>query len=247
MLKIHPVAAILPKLCEADFDALRTSIKRFGQMVPIIVHDGMVLDGRHRYWACNEIGVTPKTIPWEGPTDDSALVNAVVGLNVSRRHLSISQRACVAVKSLERFEAEALKRRQATQFGAVCPIVDTPKGRSTLFASQVFGVGKSYIACAKKVREHREDLFEEVFNGAIGLADAMRAMRTKTAAPSIRIPKLSLPFDATRVLCVWGQPEELERVKHLVAEGGGKYMEADRSEGNKWVTKVSETEPERVA
>lgn len=241
MLKVHPVAAILPKLSTLDFEALLTSIKKFGQMAPIIVHNGTVIDGRHRLWACNELGVTPKTCEWSGPTDPEGLLQAVVALNVSRRQLTISQRACVAVKSLHAFEEEARKRKEATQFKpqhAVRPQLDQPKGRATLFASQVFGVGKSYIHCAKKIHEHRLDLFEEVFNGSISLADAMRAMRTKSAAAtSIRVPKLTLPFDAQRVLCVWGKPDELERMKNIASEIGVKHMEADRSEGNKWVTK----------
>jgi hypothetical protein len=73
---------------------------------------GAIIDGRHRYRACETLGIEPKVQEWDG---EGSLTSFVVGLNLHRRHLDTSQRAAVAAEALPFFEGEAQARRKAGQ------------------------------------------------------------------------------------------------------------------------------------
>ena len=52
----HPLSDAFPAMSLEDFQALKDDIEVTGQREPVIVLDGMVLDGWHRYRACSELG-----------------------------------------------------------------------------------------------------------------------------------------------------------------------------------------------
>jgi hypothetical protein len=81
--EIHPLADLIPPMSASEFDELRASIQAEGLRLPITLHtEGRILDGRHRYRACAELGLVPPTETFVG----------------KRRHLDESQRAMVAAK-----------------------------------------------------------------------------------------------------------------------------------------------------
>jgi N6-adenosine-specific RNA methylase IME4 len=94
-MNFHPAANLFPLMAGADFEALVTDIAEHGQREAIVLHDGLILDGRNRYRACERIGLQPVTREWEG---GASVVEYVVSLNLHRRHLNESQRAMVAAK-----------------------------------------------------------------------------------------------------------------------------------------------------
>lgn len=89
-LQAHPLAELLPGMSSGEFIELQRDIKKHGQRMQIILYEGMILDGRHRYAACRGIGVTPSTIEFKG--DAAAAANLVLSMNLRRRHLSPQQR-----------------------------------------------------------------------------------------------------------------------------------------------------------
>lgn len=92
--KIHQIAEIFPRMSGEEFVSLKRDIQERGLLEPIWLYEGCVLDGRHRYYACQETGSEPLYREYEG--DDP--VGFVVSLNLKRRHLNESQRAMVAAK-----------------------------------------------------------------------------------------------------------------------------------------------------
>jgi ParB-like chromosome segregation protein Spo0J len=49
-------ARLVPKLSKEEYESLKESIKQNGLWVPIIVNSqGVILDGHHRYKACQEL------------------------------------------------------------------------------------------------------------------------------------------------------------------------------------------------
>lgn len=92
-LKQHPLSAAFPAMSAEDFHALKDDIKATGQREPIILHDGMVLDGWHRYRACVDLGIKPQQFNF----GDGDPVAFVLSHNLHRRHLSASQRAAAVV------------------------------------------------------------------------------------------------------------------------------------------------------
>ncbi len=91
----HPLSANFPSMSEADYLALKDDIDEYGQREPIIMFEGMVLDGWHRYRACVEIGIEPTKFNFVADKEDP--VAFVLSHNLHRRHLSASQRAAAVV------------------------------------------------------------------------------------------------------------------------------------------------------
>lgn len=94
-MKPHPAAEMFPLIAGIDFDALVADIRDNGQRVPIVIYDNMILDGRHRYKACLQLGIEPAVIEWNGKGTPEFFV---LSMNLHRRHLSESQRATIAAK-----------------------------------------------------------------------------------------------------------------------------------------------------
>lgn len=95
MLTPHPLAELFPPMDDETFKALVADIRQHGLREPIILYEGMILDGRNRHRACTEIGVEPITRPWD---ERGSALDFVVSKNLNRRHLSDQQRAMVAAK-----------------------------------------------------------------------------------------------------------------------------------------------------
>jgi ParB-like chromosome segregation protein Spo0J len=94
-VQAHKAAEIFPLMSAVEFDGLVMDILENGQREPIIVHNGEILDGRNRFRACQDLGVEPLTVEWDGKGTAEAFV---VSMNLHRRHLNESQRALIAAR-----------------------------------------------------------------------------------------------------------------------------------------------------
>jgi ParB-like chromosome segregation protein Spo0J len=102
---------LLPKMSEEEFAELKNSIHMEGQHYPIIVNEDLeILDGHHRFLACNELGVEPD---FEVRKFDDKLLEKkfVIEANLRRRHLNNFQLVELAVPLLEIEKALAKKRQ----------------------------------------------------------------------------------------------------------------------------------------
>lgn len=89
--ELHPLCTLFPRLNGAEFNALRDDIKANGLRSPIVLHDGMILDGGNRYRACIEAEVEPVFAEFEGGN----LVSFVLSANLHRRHMKEGQSAAI--------------------------------------------------------------------------------------------------------------------------------------------------------
>ena len=94
MYEAHKLANFFPLIEGEEFEKLVDDIKANGLLNPIVLYEGKILDGRNRFNACLEAGIQPLFVEYDG---DSPL-NHVVSLNLTRRHLSESQRALIGAK-----------------------------------------------------------------------------------------------------------------------------------------------------
>ncbi len=92
-LKAHPYAEQFPLMEGAEYERFKRDIERNGLIDPITVRDGLILDGRHRYRACRELGIEPRTVEWSGP---GSVLAFVAGRNAHRRQLTDGGRALTA-------------------------------------------------------------------------------------------------------------------------------------------------------
>lgn len=92
---VHPVAEAFPMMAEGELKDLASDIKANGQMLPIIVHDGVLIDGRNRLKACEIAGVEPRFEQLNGH-DPLAYI---LSLNAARRHMQKGALAMVVAKA----------------------------------------------------------------------------------------------------------------------------------------------------
>lgn len=92
----HRLSAAFPAMPDAAFAELRADIAQNGLRMPIVVFEGQVLDGWHRYQACQAVGVSVRLEPFNG--DEAAARKFVVSANLMRRHLNESQRGVIAAR-----------------------------------------------------------------------------------------------------------------------------------------------------
>ena len=100
-IRINPeYASLVSELSPEESESLKQSIKKANRLnVPIIVNqDGIILDGHHRYKACQDLGIEPETIVREF-SDKSEEQLFVIDCNLTRRQLNNFQRAELALKS----------------------------------------------------------------------------------------------------------------------------------------------------
>ena len=93
-MKTHPLAEIFPMMEDEDIFDLQTDIEQNGLLHPIITHDGMILDGRHRLMACRAAGVEPR---FEEVSCDP--LSLVLSANLHRRQLTSRDRKSTRLNS----------------------------------------------------------------------------------------------------------------------------------------------------
>jgi len=170
-MKQHPLSAAFPAMSADDFAALVEDIKTNGQREPVMVHEGMVLDGWHRYRACLQLGVKPQQFTFPAEKDPVAFV---LSHNLHRRHLTPSQRAAAVVACADW----------------------APKGRPGK-AEMVSGFREKELAKAagtsdRTIRDakvaHKAGLGEAVKEGALTAHEAAAVARGKPAAKGKKPP-----------------------------------------------------------
>ena len=95
-LKPHPLSLLFPPMSKEEFATLKARIKEQGLLEPLMLFEGKILDGRHRYKACQQLGISPEHSDFKG-SQEEALAFALAK-NAARRSLSVSQKALVAAR-----------------------------------------------------------------------------------------------------------------------------------------------------
>jgi len=90
-LELHPLCSYFPRMNDSDFNALKSDINANGQLHPIFLLDGMILDGGNRYRALTELGIVPICEEYTGNNP----VQFVLSSNLHRRHLTQGQAAAI--------------------------------------------------------------------------------------------------------------------------------------------------------
>jgi N6-adenosine-specific RNA methylase IME4 len=143
----------------AEFAALKDDIAEHGQREAIWVFQEQIVDGRHRFAACSELGLEPRFCEFEGAAED--LPAFVVSLNLHRRHLNESQRAMVAA-NIARLE------KGANQHAQIC-------APSQAEAAELLSVSRRSVQVARKVLDQGvPELVEKVTSGEVAVSTAAK-------------------------------------------------------------------------
>jgi hypothetical protein len=155
-LESHPLANRFPLIAGEEFDQLVEDIRHNGQREPIVLFEGKILDGRNRYRACLEAGVTPQTRAFD-PAKEGSPEAFVISVNLKRRHLTGKQR--------RDFILELLKANPSASDRAIARDV---------------GVDGKTVASVREEMRNGLDKFKEKFKtlGAAGQREFVEAFRT---------------------------------------------------------------------
>lgn len=165
----HPLATLFPAMSKQEFDALVESIRQSGLQEPITLFEGKILDGCHRYRACQLANVKPQ---FEHFGDDDP-IGFVVAKNIQRRHLNESQRGLIAARLATLRQGETLAKKKKND--------DAERPASAMAVSQVaaiFHINRDTVSLARKVlAQGRPEQITAIENGTatvFGLGHLMR-------------------------------------------------------------------------
>ena len=158
-MQVHPVANIFPRMAAAEFAELVADIAEHGQREPVWTHNGMLIDGRHRWDACEKLGLPCHSREYDG----NDALGFVVSLNLRRRHLSESQRSVVAGKLANLSHGGDRKSDQAANL-QLDPVTQAD-------AAGMLNVSPRSVASAVKVlAEAPQEVIEAVTSGAMSVS-----------------------------------------------------------------------------
>lgn len=146
-LKVHKFAHLLPVVTGEEYEELKEDIRQRGVILPIVLFEGQVLDGRTRYLIACELGIDFPTKDFTGSAREALAI--VASCNLHRRQLQPSQKAIVA--------AEIAKELQKLD--------GIPKAEAREAAAKVTGAAKSTIDRASRLIEHHPEEVQAVRSG----------------------------------------------------------------------------------
>jgi len=198
MLNLHPACELIPEMNAEDYAALLASVKARGVREPVVLKDGLIVDGRHRARAAEEARVGYPTVQWSPAVHGDSVVDYVIDCNVNRRQLTTSQRAMIAKDALPFYESEAAERlktrsKRNSQPGAdlpqagnppLPPAVRAPRARD--HAAAKVGVSGRLVQDAKAVELASPEVAAQVRKGELSLGAAKAKLRPPPPPPVVR-------------------------------------------------------------
>jgi hypothetical protein len=165
----HEVATLFPPMGEEEFTRFVADIQQRGLLEPIWTFQGKIVDGVHRYRACQQLGIEPRYQEWDG---HGSLVHFVVSRNLQRRHLTAGQRAMLALEVERQFAKEAEKRMHAGKAPDPGTLLAQGVGKAAHQAAAAMRTSGTYVKEAKRIAAHAPELTKMVIGGTLTLPDA---------------------------------------------------------------------------
>jgi hypothetical protein len=187
MLELHPLCTLFPRLSGAEFNTLRDDIKINGLRQPIVLHEGMILDGGNRYRACLDAGVEPVFAEFAGGN----LVSFVLSANLHRRHMTAPQQAALVASARDWAATQAHggdRRSDQVLPGAL----ETARTRAAESGASV-----STQRRADAVAKADPELGKKVALGEVSLPQAVRAVAPQLASRKVEHQTPTEPDDVT--------------------------------------------------
>lgn len=184
-----------------EYEYAKSDIQKHGQREPIILLDGQVLDGWHRYRICLDLGIEPKVKTLGKKADALA---EVISRNLARRQLSPGQRYGVLLQIAEQFPTVAASLEAVRTDAKKRQVGGVPqqRQRASDVIGRMAGVGHATVERVDRLKKLSPQLFQEMVDGKVPLPHAvvqaaMQVRRDKQE--SLRAP----PGVATesRLLC----------------------------------------------
>jgi len=186
---LKPYQGVEIPISEEDYQRLKADIAEHGIKTPLHVHKHTVLAGANRLKVAQELGI--KFVPCiviEKDMTELEIKEYVIADNLARRHLSVEQKAALALE-IEKIEAEKAKKRQISELkqnqiengknssdmsdsditvkdsDTTKENGDTEKGAALRLAAQKAGISYDTAFKAKTLAEKAPEQWQEVQAG----------------------------------------------------------------------------------
>lgn len=180
--ELHPLCELFNKPQKDDFDSLVESIKQVGLLDPIKLFERKILDGRSRYAACLAADIEPRFQEVE-PEDPIAYVAA---LNLSRRHLTASEKAMHGARIAAAYEDDAIKRESNGGLAS-----REAKGRAAEKAAKLVDVSRASVNRAQAViRDGATELVKAVDEKIVTVGDASKIISLPKEVQAAAVAKV---------------------------------------------------------
>ena len=176
--EIHELALVIPAMLDSEYTQLKADIEANGLMTPITLFENQVLDGRHRYQACQELGIEPDYTTLK---EDANPLLFVVSANVKRRHLTPTQLAKIA-HELSKDSNLGGDRQSEEYLSTTSHHVLSQEDAATMTGASLTSIKK-----AKKVAEDNPDLYERM--GEVGFENEDKPITVNSAYNKIKTKK----------------------------------------------------------
>ena len=170
----HEYSGVFGDMSEDEFNDLIQSMKVNGylEQFPIVLLNGEILDGHHRYQAAKIAGVEPKFINYDGK-DPIAFVKSA---NADRRHLTNNQRAQIAER------------------------LATLSGEKIADVADKFKVSTSMVQRSRYVADRSDTLANAVKDGTLDLHDAQIVARNDKLLGKVNSTDFDIESDLSKVV-----------------------------------------------
>ena len=177
-LKRHRISSLFENMTPVDFRQFKENIEKHGFADPtILVHEGQVLEGWHRYKAAGQLGLLDRLrfFLFEEYTDQEPLVFAA-SKNLHRRHLSKDQKVQIAVKITEWRESgkRGSSKKKVSQN-------EKPFDKKKTIKQVAKEIGVSEIAIKRGKAVEKGGKAEQVMSGELTQAQALKEIATEKA------------------------------------------------------------------
>lgn len=163
MPKFHELADAFPLITGEAYDELKADLEKHGQLEPVVMFEGKILDGRNRWRAMQDLGMPHREVKLDEGVDPVAYVWSK---NAVRRQLTPAQKALAATKLV----TVKLGDNQHT----------SDEKTSNADAAALAGVGERSVQRARRVLDNAApEVVTAVEEGELGL----RAAETLSEQP----------------------------------------------------------------
>jgi len=180
---MHRLADVVPPMTGEEYAGLKADIKAHGLREPITLYEGKILDGKHRYRACRELGIPVKTRTLESL--NGSPIEYIISENVKRRHLTTGQRAALALELRPLVERELAESESPRKSGGA------HGAQAMEVAAQYVKVHPSAVETYAKVAKEAPDLAKQVRAGTLPLYAAQEQYRARQPRPKPKAPTVA--------------------------------------------------------
>jgi len=188
---IHPLADAYPMMCDqtsdeavAAWDALKRDIAENGIKDPIVIHCGLVIDGRNRMKAAVETGkfvnwTMSKRIDHGGPREFGQIMAYVNRKNNCRRIMTKGELAITAAKIADLAAADAKKRQgQRSDLNLQVNLPEGCTGQARDLAAKQTGVSGKTVSDAQTAIKADKRLEPLIASGKVAVSRAAKEVRS---------------------------------------------------------------------